>query len=114
LTKGVISIFSQAGGFMSENYISKIRINGYRRLFDVELDLTDHPLSVMIGANGVGKTSILEVFDIIGKSASKKLNDAIMVDYDGLLSIKNQNSESVSIAIQKNVENYKLISIHLR
>ena len=35
----------------------EMKIAGYRRLFDVEVEL--RPLTVMIGANGAGKTSLL-------------------------------------------------------
>jgi len=37
------------------NAFTQITIEGYRRLFDLNLEL--RPLTVMIGANGVGKTS---------------------------------------------------------
>ncbi len=43
-----------------------MEIAGYRRLFAVEAEL--RPLTVMIGANGVGKTSLLEVFSILAAS----------------------------------------------
>ncbi len=53
----------------------KIRIKGFRRLFDVDLNL--RPLNVVIGANGSGKTSILDVFSMLAASASGKLNETM-------------------------------------
>lgn len=38
----------------------RIEIEGYRRLYNVEIEM--RPLTVMIGANSVGKTSLLEIF----------------------------------------------------
>jgi predicted ATPase len=52
-----------------------LSIHGFRRLCDVQLPL--RPLSVMIGANGTGKTSILDVFSLLAKSAQGKLSEAI-------------------------------------
>jgi predicted ATPase len=57
------------------NRLSRIKIGGFRRLLDVELPM--QPLSVLIGANGVGKTSILDVFSLLAASAEGKLNSRI-------------------------------------
>jgi predicted ATPase len=38
---------------------SRLSVKGFRRLHDIDIPL--RPLSVMIGANGVGKTSLLDV-----------------------------------------------------
>ena len=52
-----------------------IHIQGFRRLVDVKLEL--RPLMVMIGANGCGKTSLLEAWRVLAKSAEGKLSDTI-------------------------------------
>jgi predicted ATPase len=57
------------------NYFERIRVDGYRRLHALDLPL--RPLNVLIGANGSGKTSFLEVFSLLAASASGKLKDAI-------------------------------------
>ena len=54
------------------NTFERIHIQGFRRLFDVDIKL--NPLNVLIGANGSGKTSILDVFSLLANSASGKLN----------------------------------------
>jgi predicted ATPase len=61
-----------------------IAIQGFRRLDSVHLGL--RPLSVMIGANGVGKTSVLDVLSLLANSAQGKLKDAIS-DLSGLNSV---------------------------
>ena len=48
-----------------------ICIRGFRRLLNVDLPLK--PLNVVIGANGSGKTSLLEVFSLLAASASGNL-----------------------------------------
>lgn len=53
----------------------KIHIQGFRRLNNVDLKLK--PLNVMIGANGSGKTSVLDVFTLLAASASGDLADTI-------------------------------------
>jgi predicted ATPase len=53
----------------------EISIKGFRRLADVQLEL--RPLTVLIGANGVGKTSVLDVFSLLASSAQGSLNTAL-------------------------------------
>ncbi|MCP4111766.1 MAG: AAA family ATPase [Desulfobacteraceae bacterium] len=52
-----------------------INVKGYRRLFNIEIQMRS--LSVMIGPNGVGKTSILEVFSLLASSANGKLKETV-------------------------------------
>lgn len=44
------------------NLFENIHIKGYRRLYDVPIKM--RPLTVMIGANGVGKTSLLTILSL--------------------------------------------------
>jgi len=53
----------------------QLSIEGFRRLRDVRLAL--RPLSVMIGANGTGKTSILDVLYLLASSAQARLSPAL-------------------------------------
>ena len=61
-----------------------LSIQGFRRLYDIHLQL--HPLSVMIGANGTGKTSVLEVLALLANSAQGNLRESI-TDLSGLGSV---------------------------
>jgi len=60
---------------MSNNQFNHISINGYRRLNHVDIPI--RPLTVMIGANGVGKTAFLEVFSLLAASAKGQLASKI-------------------------------------
>ena len=55
--------------------LKRLSIKGYRRLHQVDLDLA--PLNVIIGPNGSGKTSILEVLSLLAESARGDLKDAL-------------------------------------
>lgn len=53
----------------------KLTVKGFRRLAEVDLQL--RPLTVLIGANGVGKSSLLDALSILASSAQGNLNAAI-------------------------------------
>ena len=55
--------------------LEKIHVAGFRRLSD--LDVILKPLNVVIGANGCGKTSLLDVLSLLAASASGGLKDAM-------------------------------------
>src|SRR5215467_2546532 len=60
-----------------------IQVEGYRRLFSVPLEMRD--LAVMIGANGVGKTSFLDVFSLLAASAKGQLLDRVGGSLEAIL-----------------------------
>jgi predicted ATPase len=53
----------------------QLTVQGFRRLRGVRLVLK--PLSVMIGANGTGKTSVLDVLSRLASSAEGRLNSSL-------------------------------------
>ena len=65
-------------------YFDHIHVRGFRRLVDLDLDL--RPLNVLIGANGSGKTSLLEVLGLLGASAAGELSRKLF-DLGGINSI---------------------------
>ena len=56
-------------------HFGQLLIQGFRRLSDVRLAL--RPLSVMIGANGTGKTSVLDVLSLLASSAQGRLTSSL-------------------------------------
>jgi len=64
--------------------LTQMSIAGFRRLFSVDMEM--RPLTVMIGANGVGKSSILEVFSLLSASAQGKLKN-ILSQFGGIQDI---------------------------
>ena len=73
-------------------FFEHITIHGYRRLLSVSLEM--RPLAVMIGANGVGKTSLLEVFSLLAASAKGQLNAKIS-ELSGLNEIMTRDKTQV-------------------
>ena len=55
--------------------INRLKVGGFRRLHKV--DLTVKPLMVLIGANGVGKSSLLDAFSLLSASARGKLKEGL-------------------------------------
>lgn len=54
---------------------SRLSVSGYRRLKALDVEL--RPLNVLIGANGVGKSSILDAFRLLAAAANGSLATAI-------------------------------------
>lgn len=55
--------------------VERIEIRGFRRLNDVAIKL--RPMMVLIGANGVGKTSLLDAFSLLSASAAGSLSKTL-------------------------------------
>ena len=89
-----------------------LSIQGFRRLCDVRLPL--RPLSVMIGANGTGKTSVLDVLSLLANSARGKLNDSIS-DLSGLASVLTLGkADELHLEISMSIPNYQPLEYSLR
>ncbi|MBF0565817.1 MAG: AAA family ATPase [Nitrospirae bacterium] len=84
--------------------IDKIKISGFRRLREIEIKMTDRPFIVLIGANGVGKTSLLDAFSLLAASASGHLN-ATLSQFGGFASILTRDkSEELSFLVDMSVD----------
>ncbi|MBM3299981.1 MAG: AAA family ATPase, partial [Deltaproteobacteria bacterium] len=91
--------------------INRIRIAGFRRL--QELDLLVRPFMVLIGANGVGKTSFLDVFSLLSASACGNLN-ATLSQFGGLTSLLTRGkSEELSFSVAMDVPRYNPLEYEL-
>jgi predicted ATPase len=89
-----------------------LRIQGFRRLKDIELEL--RPLSVLIGPNGVGKTSILDVLSLLAKSAQGKLSESIS-ELSGLSNLLTYDrAEELRLGISMTVPGHEPLEYLLR
>ena len=96
----------------SQSRFKDLSIHGFRRLTDVRLPL--RPLAVMIGANGTGKTSVLDVVFLLANSAQGKL-PASMTELSGLANILTYDRvEDLRLGISMDVPNYKPLEYSLR
>ena len=84
--------------------VHTVRIKNFRRLGDLELHM--RPLMVMIGANGVGKTTVLDALNLLSSSAGGVLG-AKLVALGGVDSLLTRNRERVlSYDIDSSVPGY--------
>jgi predicted ATPase len=89
-----------------------ISIQGYRRLFSLSLEM--RPLAVLIGANGVGKTSLLEVFSLLSASAKGQLQSKIS-EYGGLNEIITRDkSPKLEFGLRMSVPYYESLEYDLQ
>ena len=56
-------------------YFNHLHFKGFRRLADFQLEL--RPLCVLIGANASGKTSVLDAFSLLARSAAGRLKKTL-------------------------------------
>ena len=95
----------------SANRFKDLSVQGFRRLHDVRLPM--RPLCVMIGANGTGKTSVLEVFSLLASSAQGRLNESI-ADLSGLSSVLTYDKAAdMRLGISMEVPNQRLLEYKL-
>ena len=90
---------------MREQYrIEKIRIDGFRKLFHFELTMSN--FMVMVGANGVGKSTVLDVFSILSAMAAGRMNEKLN-DFGGVAATLTRGKcESISFCVDMAVPNY--------
>lgn len=91
--------------------MKRFRIGGFRRLHEVDLEM--RPLMVMIGANGAGKTSVLDAFSLLSASAAGKLNSKLS-SMGGVAYILTINrSQEVSMSIDMEVPGHEPLKYDL-
>jgi predicted ATPase len=99
------------------NAFEKIHIKGFRRLSDVHVELK--PLNVVIGANGSGKTSLLDVFSLLAASASGRLNEAISdlggidANLTNLLAVKGEQARFLALDLAMGVPGHNPIEYRI-
>ncbi len=76
------------------NYFDRIHVQGFRRLVNLDLEL--RPLNVLIGANGSGKTSFLDVFSLLAASASGDLSRRLF-ELGGMTSLLSLGQSSADV-----------------
>jgi len=89
----------------------ELTIQGFRRLNDVRLSL--RPLSVMIGANGTGKTSVLDVLSLMALSAQARLSSSLS-ELSGLANVLTYDrAEELHLGITMEVQGHEPLDYSL-
>ncbi len=92
--------------------INRIKINGFRRL--KEVDLPVRPFMVLVGANGVGKTSMLDAFTLLSASASGNLN-SVLSQFGGIANLLTRGkSDEISFLVDMTVPGHQPLEYDLR
>ncbi len=100
------------GETQSRSRFTELSIKGFRRLDDVRFPL--RPLAVMIGANGTGKTSVLDLMSLLADSARGKLSSAIS-ELAGLQNVLTYDrSQQLSLGISMSVPDHQPLEYTLR
>ena len=98
-------------------FFEKIHVAGFRRLSD--LDIILRPLNVVIGANGCGKTSLLDVLSLLAASASGTLKGAmsemsgIDANLTSLVAVKGGKARDMSFDLTMGVPGNRPIEYRL-
>ena len=91
--------------------IERLKIAGFRRLLAVELSI--RPFMVLIGANGVGKTSFLDAFAMLSASASGNLI-TMMSQFGGIANLLTRGkSEELSFSASMEVPGHQPLEYEL-
>jgi predicted ATPase len=89
-----------------------LSIQGFRRLHNVRFPL--RPLCVMIGANGTGKTSVLDVMSLLASSARGELSASI-TDLSGLGSVlTHDRANDLQLKISMELPNHDQLQYSLQ
>lgn len=92
--------------------LEHLRVRGYRRLYDV--DLAMKPFSVLIGTNGSGKTSFLEVLSLLSASCNAQLSARIS-ELGGIGDILTRDkAEAIELAVSSPVPGQQPLHYDLR
>ena len=87
------------GGCIKRDRITQLRVKGMRVIDDVTLDLQG--LTVLIGDNGTGKSTLLDAFELL-RQAAKPLNycqDVMEEGHGGLLNLLRRGAPELTLGI---------------
>lgn len=92
--------------------INHLKISGIRKLRAI--DIQTRPLMVLIGANGVGKTSLLDAYSLLSASAVGNLGKNLS-KAGGMSSILTRDkAEELSLYVDMNVPGHQPLEYELR
>lgn len=92
---------------------SRLFVSGYRRLKSVDLPLG--AMNILIGTNGVGKSSLLDILDLLAASAAGELDTAI-AGAGGLASLltADRRTTALSLAIVQPAQGAEALHYQLK
>ena len=92
--------------------IKRIGIEGFRRLNDVDIEM--RPMMVLIGANGVGKTSFMDALSLLAASARGSLNQHLN-DLGGVADVITRGRlGEIALRAEMDIPNYEPLQYNLQ
>lgn len=92
--------------------VKTINIAGFRRLNEV--DIAMRPLMVMIGANGVGKTSLLDAIALLSASAAGAMNHKLNSDFGGVTDVLSKGrTGNIALGAEMEVNGHEPLKYNL-
>lgn len=82
--------------------IKSLHITNYKALSDVEISL--EPLTIFVGRNGTGKSTILDCIQFITDAIRENLDFAVLINRNGIDSLVNHSSKSKRFEISMSFE----------
>lgn len=83
---------------MPKDRITRVRVEGMRTLADVTLDLSGG-LTVLIGENGSGKSSLIEALEILRRASSESFLEQLQRVHGGVGSLLRFGATSLKLAV---------------
>lgn len=93
------------------NRVTELRIEGFRRLEKIRLEM--RPLMVLLGANGVGKSSLLESISLLSGSAAGLLNRSLS-ELGGISDVLTRGRLDLGLGISMEVPGQRPLDYDLR
>jgi predicted ATPase len=84
--------------------LKRLRVSRYRSLRDVSIDFGD--LSVLVGANGAGKSNILDLLRLLHQAVTEKSFSGAVRQRGGILHLawKGEDADSIAVAVTCAIE----------
>ena len=91
--------------------VERIGIEGFRRLANVDIEM--RPLMVVVGANGVGKTSFMDAISLLAASARGSLNQTLSSMGGAAEILTRGNTGSIVLKADMNIPNQRPLEYFL-
>jgi predicted ATPase len=92
---------------MRNERITRVRVEGMRSLGDVTLDLTGG-LTVLIGENGSGKSSLIEALEILRRASGESFLEQLQQVHGGVASLLRHGATSLKLCIRIEVDTWNV------
>ena len=79
--------------------ITHVRIRNVRAIESVDLEL-GRPLTVLIGENGAGKSTIIECLEILRKAAEPRLMEGLYAAHRGMVGLLRRGATEMSLGVR--------------